>query len=60
MDTKMFIDLHPPKAASRPVKTCALQVFRAVRWIGREGSKTPTRLASIGHDIKDAWKESAK
>jgi len=52
------IPLNPTRESSRPIKTGALAVFKAVRWIGREGAKTPDRLARAKTDIAEAWAES--
>ena len=54
------VPLHPQRESSRPIKTGALAVFKAVRWLGREGAKTPDRLARVKRDISDAWAESSR
>ncbi|MCW5766513.1 MAG: hypothetical protein KIT68_11125 [Phycisphaeraceae bacterium] len=43
---------------TRPVKAGALAVFKAIRWIGSQGAKTPGRLARVKRDITEAWVES--
>jgi hypothetical protein len=48
-----------PKAP-RPIKAGALATFKAVRWIAREGAKTPDLMARIKRDIVEAWKESGQ
>lgn len=57
-DKRVVIPLNPNSDSSRPIKTGALAVFKAVRWLGREGAKTPDRMARIKQDVADAWKES--
>jgi hypothetical protein len=57
-DQRVSIPLNNAGNSSRPIKAGALAVFRAVRWIGREGAKTPDRMARIKQDVVEAWKES--
>jgi len=52
------IPLKSTRESSRPIKTGALAVFRAVRWLGDQGAKTPDRLARVKADIAEAWAES--
>lgn len=54
------VPLNSHREPSRPIKTGALAVFKAVRWIGREGAKTPDRVARVKRDIADAWAESSR
>lgn len=57
-DERLCIPLNNTKSSTRPFKAGALAVFKAVRWIGREGAKTPDRLARIKQDVAEAWAES--
>lgn len=59
-DKRVAISLNNSAQPSRPIKTGALAVFKAVRWLGREGAKTPDRLARVKHDITEAWAESSR
>ena len=52
------VPLNVTDSPTRPIKSGALAVFKAVRWIGREGAKTPDRLARVKADIAEAWAES--
>lgn len=46
--------------SSGPIKAVALRTFRGIRWLGHQGAKTPGRFATVGRDIAEAWRESAK
>lgn len=57
---RVSINLSSASNASRPIKTVALAVFTAVRWVGREAAKTPDRIACVKQDVAEAWKESER
>lgn len=57
-DKRVVIPLNTTDSPSRPIKTGALAVFKAVRWLGDQGAKTPDRLARVKADIAEAWVES--
>lgn len=59
-EQRVSIPLNPNSDSSRPIKAGALAIFKAVRWIGREGAKTPDRMARIKQDVADGWKESGQ
>lgn len=46
--------------ASSRVKRGALAVFRVVRVVQCVARSVPGALASVGHDVADAWRESAR
>jgi len=54
------IPLTTTTTSSGRIKAASLKVFRGVRWLGRQGSQTPARFASVGRDIAAAWRESAQ
>jgi hypothetical protein len=57
-DKRVAIPLNSASNTTRPIKTGALAVFKAVRWLGQQGAKTPDRLARVRTDIAEAWAES--
>lgn len=52
--------ITPAAEPKHRIKSVSLRLFRSIRWLGRQGARTPARLSAVGREIAAAWRESAQ
>lgn len=60
MERIIHIKISDTPSEGRLVKSCALKVFRCMRFAGDKAASLPDVLREAAQDVREAWHESAE
>ena len=60
MQRIIHIEIPDIASESRLFKTCAVKLFRCVRFAGSKAASVPDVLREAAQDVREAWHESAE